>query len=82
MKLLCDTIVILDVALHRKPFYAASSLALSYCEDESVAGLISGTSLTDLFISYIMQFMIMRSLIRHWKLHWRFSHPFLRVPKI
>lgn len=49
MKLLCDTNVLLDVALHREPFFQASSLALSSCEDESVVGLVSDTSLTDLF---------------------------------
>lgn len=49
MKLLCDTNVLLDVALKRKPFYKTSSLALSYCEDEGVTGLVADTSLTDLF---------------------------------
>ena len=49
MRLLCDTNVLLDVVLHREPFYDASYLALSYCEDESVTGLVADTSLTDLF---------------------------------
>lgn len=49
MKLLCDTNVLLDVALHREPYFSASSLALSYCEDESVDGLVSDTTLTDFF---------------------------------
>ena len=49
MKLLCDTNVLLDVALHREPYYTSSSLALSYCEDESVIGIITDTTLTDLF---------------------------------
>ena len=49
MKLLCDTNVLLDVVLHREPYYTASSLALSYCEDESVVGIITDTTLTDLF---------------------------------
>ena len=49
MKLLCDTNVLLDVVLHRNPYYEASELALSYCEDESVVGLVADTSLTDLF---------------------------------
>ena len=49
MKLLCDTNVLLDVALHREPFFDASALALGYCEDESVSGLVADTSLTNLF---------------------------------
>ena len=52
MKLLCDTNVLLDVALHREPYYKTSALALSYCEDESILGLVADTSLTDFF--YIM----------------------------
>ncbi len=49
MRLLCDTNVILDVALHREPYYTDSLLAISYCEDESVTGMVADTSMTDLF---------------------------------
>lgn len=49
MKLLCDTNVLLDVALHREPFFNASMLALSNCEDESVYGMVADISLSDLY---------------------------------
>lgn len=49
MKLLCDTNVLLDVALHREPFFTASMLALSACENESVYGMVADISLSDLY---------------------------------
>lgn len=52
MKLLFDTNVLLDAALHREPYFKTSSLAIRYCEDESVIGIVGTNSLTDFF--YIM----------------------------
>lgn len=49
MKLICDTNILLDVICKRDPFYTDSACVLNMCEDGDVEGMITVTSLSDLF---------------------------------
>lgn len=49
MRLICDTNILLDVICRRDPFYTDSACVLNMCEDKDVEGLITVTSLSDLF---------------------------------
>lgn len=57
MRLMIDTNIFLDVLAEREPFYANSKAVLELCESKKVYGLLSASSVTDIFY-----------LIR-WKLH-------------
>lgn len=49
MKVMCDTNVVLDVLLERKPFSDASANILTLCEKRKIEGFISASCITDLF---------------------------------
>ena len=49
MRLICDTNILLDVICRREPFYTDSACVLNMCEDGDVEGMITVTSLSDLF---------------------------------
>ena len=49
MKVLIDTNIILDVLLKREPFYESSREILDLCENRKLEGLITASSITDLF---------------------------------
>ena len=49
MRCMIDTNIILDVFLDQEPFCAASKEVLRLCEARKIVGLISASSVTDLF---------------------------------
>ena len=49
MKILCDTIIILDVLLERQPFVEDSYKVLSLCEEHRLEGFVSASSVTDIY---------------------------------
>ena len=49
MKLMIDTNILLDVMIHRDPFYNNSKAVLKLCENRNVNGFISASAVTDLF---------------------------------
>ncbi len=49
MKIMCDTNVVMDVLLDRKPFVADSYKVLSLCEEQKIAGFVSASSVTDIY---------------------------------
>lgn len=49
MRLMVDTNIILDVLIHREPFYRDSKAVLSLCESGCVQGVLSASSVTDIF---------------------------------
>lgn len=49
MKIMCDTNVILDVLLEREPFVEDSYRVLSLCEEHKIDGLVSVSSVTDIY---------------------------------
>lgn len=49
MRLMIDTNILLDVLMHRDPFFDNSKAVLKLCEDRVVNGFISASAITDLF---------------------------------
>ena len=49
MKLMIDTNILLDVLIHREPFYDDSRAILKLCEDRYVNGFVSASAVTDIF---------------------------------
>lgn len=49
MKIMCDTIIILDVLLERQPFVEDSYKVLSLCEEHRLEGFVSASSVTDIY---------------------------------
>ncbi|MDJ0621147.1 MAG: PIN domain-containing protein [Calothrix sp. MO_192.B10] len=49
MKVLIDTNIIVDVALDRDPFFAASEQVLRFVEQQQVEGYISASNFSDLY---------------------------------
>lgn len=49
MKLMIDTNVILDVFIKRQPFYEHSRKILELCENKTVQGFVTASSITDIF---------------------------------
>jgi predicted nucleic acid-binding protein len=49
MKALLDTNVILDVLLHRDPFYKDSSIVYNFVERRKFTGCVSSSAITDIF---------------------------------
>lgn len=49
MKIMCDTNIILDVLLERVPFVEDSSKILTLCEEHKIDGLVSASSITDIY---------------------------------
>jgi len=49
MKLMIDTNILLDVLIHREPFYDNSRAVLKLCEDHVVHGFVSASAVTDIF---------------------------------
>ena len=49
MRCMIDTNIILDVFLDQEPFCTASKAVLHLCETHKIVGLISASSITDLF---------------------------------
>lgn len=49
MKIMCDTNVVLDVLLDREPFVQDSYKILSLCEEHRIHGLVSASSITDIY---------------------------------
>ena len=49
MKVLIDTNIIMDVALQRQPFFAASNLVLSLIQQKQVEGYVSASTFGDLY---------------------------------
>lgn len=49
MKIMCDTNVILDVLLEREPFFEYSYKILEMCENKTLNGYISASSVTDIY---------------------------------
>ena len=49
MKLICDTNVIIDVITAREPYYTDSAVVLNMCEEGDIEGMVTVTSLSDLF---------------------------------
>lgn len=49
MRLMIDTNILLDVLIHRDPFYDASKAVLNLCEDHDVQGFVSASAVTDVF---------------------------------
>ena len=49
MKILLDTNVILDVLLHREPFYEDSSAVYDLVERRRITGFVSSSAMTDIF---------------------------------
>ena len=49
MKIMCDTNVILDVLMERKPFSEASTKILKLCEQRKIEGYVSASCITDIF---------------------------------
>lgn len=46
---MCDTNVVLDVLLDREPFVQDSYKILSLCEEHRIHGLVSASSITDIY---------------------------------
>lgn len=53
MRLMIDTNIFLDVMTKREPFYENSKAVLDLCENKTVQGFISASSVTDIF--YLMR---------------------------
>lgn len=49
MRLMIDTNIILDVFLERMPFFPLSKKILSLCEERTIEGFVSASSITDIF---------------------------------
>ena len=49
MKIMCDTNILLDVLLERKPFADDSSNVLKLCEKHKLDGFVSASCVTDIF---------------------------------
>ncbi len=49
MKLMIDTNILLDVLIHREPFYDDSRAVLKLCEGHDVSGFVSASTVTDIF---------------------------------
>jgi predicted nucleic acid-binding protein len=49
MKIFFDTNVILDVFLHREPFYADSRAVYDFVEQREMSGCVSSSAMTDIF---------------------------------
>ena len=49
MKLMIDTNILLDVLIHRDPFYDDSKAVLKLCENHDVNGFVSASAITDIF---------------------------------
>ena len=49
MKVLVDTNVILDVLLHRVPFYGDSRAVYDLVEERKISGCVSSSAVTDIF---------------------------------
>ncbi|MDR2476208.1 MAG: PIN domain-containing protein [Treponema sp.] len=49
MKVLLDTNVILDVLLHREPFYEDSRAVYDLVERHEISGCVSSSAMTDIF---------------------------------
>ena len=49
MKLMIDTNILLDVLIHRDPFFDDSKAVLTLCEDHAVNGFVSSSAVTDIF---------------------------------
>ena len=49
MRLMIDTNIFLDVLTRREPFYPHSKAVLDLCESRKVQGLLSASSVTDIF---------------------------------
>lgn len=49
MKLMIDTNILLDVMIHREPFFDDSKAILKLCEDHEVTGFVSASAVTDIF---------------------------------
>ena len=49
MKLMIDTNILLDVLIHREPFFDDSKAVLKLCEDHEVTGFVSASAVTDIF---------------------------------
>ena len=49
MKVLLDTNVILDVLLHREPFYEDSRAVYGLVEQRWITGCVSSSAMTDIF---------------------------------
>ncbi len=49
MKLMIDTNILLDVMIHREPFFDDSKAVLKLCEDHEVTGFVSASAVTDIF---------------------------------
>ena len=47
MKIMCDTNVIMDMLLERKPFADSSCKVLSLCEEHRIDGFVSASSAAD-----------------------------------
>ena len=49
MKLVIDTNIILDVLLEREPFFEDSKAILKMCEEKSIEGFVTASTITDIF---------------------------------
>ncbi len=49
MKIMCDTNIIIDVLLERKPFVEDSYKVLTLCEEHKIDGFVSASSVTDIY---------------------------------
>lgn len=49
MGIICDTNVILDVMLERKPHYYDSTSFLNYCEDYNIEVYVQASAITDIY---------------------------------
>jgi predicted nucleic acid-binding protein len=49
MNVLIDTNIVLDVLLHRQPFFANASQALFLSENKAIDGYISASAITDIY---------------------------------
>lgn len=49
LRVMIDTNIFLDVLMEREPFYKDSKAVLELCENKTIHGFISASSVTDLF---------------------------------
>jgi len=49
MKVLVDTNIVLDVLLHRNPFFDCSRVVFELVEQKRIIGCISSSAFTDIF---------------------------------
>ena len=49
MKILLDTNIVIDVALQREPYLEKSDRILVSCEERTLSGYVSASTITDIF---------------------------------